>query len=394
MAKEKDYFHINETESQELLCILLSHFTSSTGAKRFQRPGTQYFLDVTYDKNGNISKIRPSNDCPLAELEEIERKIQHTLLTDHGTIVSQSICFCHTKITGYFRYKDLFQILPLPGYAATTFLPISDHPFILEVSYKTSLDPFVDSTRKIEMVVICTRLLNLLVDQAISSGRWYAQSKWVFNTKDPSTVTEWATLGYFDPTLKETMENFSSVDGLSPIEKVPYLAYYYLGYPPERSSEPLSLPDNLEQSIDKVFALDKLSRDKFFMACSWYAQYQHILKESHSSAFIALVTALECLAQEKKKGDTCHSCGQPVYRVTQQFRDFLKKYFPLIEHFPNEEKTLYQIRSGLTHGMNLLQADLEPWKLLFDAKKQEQDLLQRNLYYIVGIAIFNWLNSV
>ncbi len=92
--------------------------------------------------------------------------------------------------------------------------------------------------------------------------------------------------------------------------------------------------------------------------------------------------------------DICASCGQPRYRVTKHFQDFLKKYFPYIDQFPKEKKTLYQVRSQLAHGMDLLQADLEPWKFLFDAKVQEQNNLQRNLYFIVGIAIYNWLHTV
>ncbi len=326
---------------QELLCVLLGHFTSGTGARRFQRPGTQHFLEVSYDEDGNIHKIQQSDDFPLAELEEIERKIQDTLLTDHGTKVGQMICLCSAKVTGYFRYKDLFQILPLPGYVAPPIFPVTEHPFILEVSYNTSLDPFVDSTRKIEKIVTYARLLNLLVDQAISSPHWYQQSAWVFNTKASSRESEWASLGYLDMTLKDTMDTFSLVNGLSPIERVPYLKYYFLGPLAKQSSESLTLPDTLEQSLDKAFALDEPTRKQFSMACSWYAQYQHIVKESHSSAFIALVTAIECLAQEKEKCDTCQqpllendedicqSCGQPRYRVTKHFQDFLKNISPL-----------------------------------------------------------------
>ncbi|HWS85200.1 MAG TPA: hypothetical protein VN207_13175 [Ktedonobacteraceae bacterium] len=311
---EKDYFHKSEVEPQELFCILLNHFSHAEGMK-FQKPGTQHSLEITSDEAGNIKRIRLSKNFPSSELEEIEKKIQDTLLTEHGMNICQTICFCHTKITGYFKYKDLFQILPLPNYTAPSFPPITDHPFILEFSYKASLDPFVDSTRKIEKVVTYTRVLNLLVDQAILSGRGYSQSKWVFNTKDPSTVTEWASLGYVDPTLKETMETFSAVDGLRPIVQVPSLKYYHLGYPPEPSSEPLSLPDNLEQSLDKAFGLDQSTRSKFFMACSWYAQYHPIVEASHSSAFIALVTALECLAQEE---EVCTGCHQPLLEVVKK----------------------------------------------------------------------------
>ena len=69
-------------------------------------------------------------------------------------------------------------------------------------------------------------------------------------------------------------------------------------------------------------------------------------------------------------------------------------YFPFIDQFPKEKKTLYQVRSQLAHGSDLLQADLEPWSFLLDVKRQEQSRLQENLSYIVRVAIYVWLLSV
>ena len=401
-----DYFHVNEVEPQELLRVFLEHFSSSQGLFRFQRLNTQHFLDVTCDEIGNIKSIQPSKDFPKDEFEEIEKKIQDTLLAKLGTKVSQIICFCDTKITGYFRYKDLFQILPLPDDAAKpTNIGLANYPFILEVAYEPCPSPMIDNSRKREKAVIYTRLLNLLSDQAISAGSRYTQFGWALRTENPGTmVSEWSQLGYIYPGLKGTMDDFSSVEGLSPIERVSYQTYYTAI--PVRSLNPITLPDSLEQSLDKAFMLDRATWRKFFMACSWYAQYLHTREESHSSAFIALVTALECLAQEKdvcqtcnqpileNEEDICPSCGQPRYRVTKHFQDFLKKYVPFIDQFPKERKTLYQVRSQLAHGMDLLQADLVPWKFFLDAKWQEQDNFQRNLYFIVGIAIYNWLHTL
>ncbi len=403
---KKDYFHVNEVEPWELLHVLLEHFSHAQGLYRFQRPNTQHFLDVTCDEIGNIKSIQPSKDFPEDELEEIEKKIQDTLLAKLGTKVSQIICFCDTKIIGYFRYKDLFQILPLPDDAAKpNNIGLAYYPFILEVTYEPCPSPMIENSRKRAKAVIYTRLLNLLSDQVISTGSRYTQFGWVLKTENPATmVSEWSQLGYTYPGLKGTMDDFSSVEGLSPIERVSYQTYYT--NTPARSLNPLTLPDNLEQSLDKAFMLDGATWRKFFMACSWYAQYRHTWEESYSSAFIALVTALECLAQEKEvcptcnqpilenEEDTCPSCGQPRYHVTRHFQDFLKKYFPFIDQFPKERKTLYQVRSHLAHGMDLLQADLEPWKLFLDVKVQEQDILQRNLYFIVGIAIYNWLHTI
>jgi L-amino acid N-acyltransferase YncA len=179
----------------------------------------------------------------------------------------------------------------------------------------------------------------------------------------------------------------------------------YLNAPFGTSGEPLKLPDDLEQSLDTIFALDEDYKRKFFIACSWYAQYRHTWEESHSSGFIALVTALECLAQEKEvcltcnqpfldnEEDICQSCGQPRYRVQRHFEDFLKECFPAIDQFPKERKILYQVRSHLAHGADLLRVDLEPWNPMLNPKVDEQDQLQRNLYLIAGIAMYNWLHT-
>ncbi len=90
----------------------------------------------------------------------------------------------------------------------------------------------------------------------------------------------------------------------------------------------------------------------------------------------------------------CSSCNQPRYRITKHFQEFLKTNVPNIDQYPKEKKTIYQIRSQLAHGMDLLQADLEPWNFTMDAKQDEQRQLQDNLYYITRIAICNWLNKI
>lgn len=322
------------------------------------------------------------------------------------TKVSQLIAFCNAQVTGHFRYKDLFQILPMPDDAPKSipFLP-SSYPFILEVSYQSCPNQFIESARQREKAVIYTRLLNLFSNQGISPSPLVAQDGWVIKTEDLSNITsEWKQLGYAYAGLKGSMNNFSTVENINPLEKTSFLTYYF--EPLTKPHIPLTLPETLELTLDKAFALDKSTWKKFFMACSWYAQYQKTWAVSHSSAFIALVTAIECLAQEKEECDVCKqpilendedicsSCGQPRYRVTKHFRDFLKAYFPLFDSFPREIKMLYQVRSQLAHGGDLLQADLEPWKFFLDVKKHEQYHLQRILSYIVGITIFVWLLKV
>src|SRR5260370_6029610 len=405
---QKDYFHIKDIEPQELMQLLLGHFGHGTNVKklvhRFYHSATQHYLEVTFDENGATKGVVLSKDFPHAELEEIAEKIQDALLTKHAKRVIQIIGFCSDKVTGYFKYKDLFQILPISAKMQQTNVGLVDYPFILEVAYDSSPIATIDNMRRMRKATVYIRLLNLLANRRIFSRPRYAQFAWVLNMDDTSNIhSTWRQLEYVYTGLRGPGEDFSPVDHLPPIERVPFQTYYTS--PIMRTFWSLTFPDDIEQSLEKALMLDKDSWNKFFMACTWYARYTDTLRESNSSAFIALVTALECLAQKKEvcltcnqpllenDEDTCSVCGQPRYRVTKHFQDFLKKHFPAIDSFPNEKRTLYQVRSQLAHGMDLLQADLEPWNFFIDAKMQNQDPLQRNLHFIAGIAMYNCLHS-
>jgi hypothetical protein len=247
----KDYFHLSKVKSQDLFCLLLEHFSHAEGTK-FQRPDTQHSLEMISDEAGNIERIQLSKGFPLSELEEIEKKIQDCLLTEHEAKVCQLIAFCDAEVTGYFRYRDLFQILPMPDDAPkpTPFIP-PNYPFILEVSYQSCPIWTIESARQKEKAVIYTRLLNLLSNQGISQNPLVSQSGWVIETEDPSNITsEWKQLGYAY-TLKEPMDGFSSVANISPIERASFTEYYtaeILAAP----RAPLTLSDILDQSLDRA----------------------------------------------------------------------------------------------------------------------------------------------
>jgi hypothetical protein len=156
------------------------------------------------------------------------------------------------------------------------------------------------------------------------------------------------------------------------------------------NSSSLELPDNLEESFDLAFSLSSQDWEKFFMDCSWYYQAIDIWQKFNSSAFIALVSAIECLVP--KGQEICSFCGQPKYRVTKRFKDFLEKHVPfLATEFHEEKKFIYQVRSDLSHGLDLLIQDMKPWTFMLNPRAQKQDILQRNLYFITRVAIYNWL---
>ena len=386
-------FKLQEVDSQELTSALLHYFGQSQGVgeltHKYQKKDSTHHLIVKFNRDGKISQVELSEKFPKEELKQLNHALNENLLKNQKEEIGQTIGFSHDKVGGYFKYKDLFQILPVPPDAPKAGVMVADNPFLLQFKYISSPDMMIDNSRRRQKAYIYTRLLNLLLNRHIKLEFRYGHFAWVMNTHTPQHWTsEWRQLGYGYEGYGGKVDDYTSLSEFKHLETVPYQNYYLA--PLASYSGDLKLPDNLEASLDKAFNLNKSDWNKLYMAISWYGQNEYLWQESTSSAFIALVTALECLLEETDKS-RCECCGQPIYTVTKRFREFLKRYVPFIDQYPKERDVIYTIRSNISHGRELLIQDLEPWGFLISAKKEEQDAIHRNLYFIVGIAIYNWL---
>lgn len=154
------------------------------------------------------------------------------------------------------------------------------------------------------------------------------------------------------------------------------------------------MPTIASHLLDKISLLNATDLERFNRSAVWFNMSHDVYSRSSSSSFNALATSIECLLPENTS--TCTCCGQPVYQITKKFLDFLKTYAQ-----PNPElqmeieqlyKKYYPLRSNLTHGSALLDADLRPWAFMSE-KSQEEYLIRLALHNTVRIAIINWLNQ-
>lgn len=299
-------------------------------------------------------------------------------------------------------------MIPIPDIAPKPEVMVAFHPFLLQFSYISCPYTSIDDMRRSEKSTVYIRLLNLFSNVRINSGSRYARFSWIMNTDDPNNLTsEWRREGYIYKGFSRKIDQYTPIDKFQLIKQIPHQEYYNYYYfrLPILTSKPLKFPDNLEESFDLALSLNRQDWKKFFMACSWYYQAEAIERESSSSSFIALVNAIECLTEKPERctecGQTitegiekCKFCSQLKYRVTKKFKEFLEKYVPFLEkQFPKEKKLLYEVRSKLSHGLNLLIRDLNPWYFIMSVQIEEQDDLQRNLNFITRTAIYNWLRN-
>ena len=340
-------------------------------------------------KRGNITKINPSKGFPDRELNRIESKIKEILIDNQNPKVGEKVVFAPQRIEGYFRYKDLFQIIPVPATAPKPKVMVADHPSVFQFSYISCPDMMTELARQNEKLTIYIRLLNLFLNVGITSGSRYTRFFWAIEGEPNNFTSEWKQEGYIYKSYPRKKDKYTAIEDFQPVRCIHYKDYY--SRPSFITSNPLEFPDNLENSFNLALNLNSTNWKKFFMACSWYYQARNFCNESDSSGFLALVNAIECLVDEERI-ETCESCGQPKYSLTKRFKKFLKKYVPFSQkQFPKEIMLIYGIRSELSHGIDLLMRDLQPWHFAVNTRAEEQDNLRRNLFFITRIAIYNWL---
>ncbi|MBI4098200.1 MAG: hypothetical protein HY426_04145 [Candidatus Levybacteria bacterium] len=404
MRKVEEYLHLHEVDHWELMNLFLHHFSHAQNPVpffyKYQANGSPDNLEVTASENGQIIKVQFSDGFPEAQLLQIEQKIKDTLLTTESSI-GADILFCPERVTGYFRYKELFQIFPVPEGSPMPNVGFRDYPFLIQFTYKKSSNMTVDYSRRREKAAIYTRLLNLLCNQKIRLIRNNAQSYWTFDVDETTgkMTSSYRQEGYTFEGLSLIESNFTDTSKTEVMGRAPFQKYYTS---PGTSSDPLKLPDNIERSLDRIFSLSEQDHERFFRACTWYEKGQDIWQDSASSSFVALVSAIETLIGEQTKCESCNqdvpegllvcdTCKQPRYQVTKHFKEFLVKHVSDLNTMPKEAAILYSTRSNLAHGVKLLQQDLKPWSFTMNPIKDDEGRMQRNLFYITSIAIYNWL---
>ncbi len=386
-SKVAEALHINDVKSSELLTVFLSFFKQARGlTDSVIRYGEASYIDVEFDPSG---KIKGLVSCLTNnEIGVLSEKIKNSLIANQRQAVAQTVCFATSRaVRGTYRYKDVFQIVPIPSTAPHAPAIIADHPLLLQFSYVNSPHPTVNSKRRVEKTAKLTRLLGVVCRPPVFSEPRYARFFW--NTSfDPKITAKWLQQGYGYEGFAPELSEFSDFPTSRRIRQYPSTEYYSDRFMTEDYE--FALPNIMDEYLDKVFSLGAEDERRFAIASSWIAQVPALWMESSSAAFVAVVSAAEALLGPK--GETCAACGQPKFGISKAFKAFLEEYVPDIRsRYPLELKQIYRIRSGLAHGAGLLLADLEYWNFYGDLRHASEDIMQRNTHNIGAEALRNWV---
>lgn len=382
-------FHIGEVDESELHQVLLAHFGRSeyisADTQHFHSDTSDRILDLKYSTKHKI--LACTTNLNKQEIQELKSRVEHDLIENQSESVGQVICFSHDKITGFFRYKDVFQLIPADPDFADTPYSFGDHPVILQFRYSKSSNSFFSHMRRTAKAMTFVRFLSVVTKSPIFMQPKNTRFFWAVEPQDGGTVSKWMQTGYAPPAgFSVHLEEYSDTVGMAPIPLVSANEYYGQGF--SRSTQEFSLPDNIDFVLGGIFALPPDKFEKFRIASTWLAMVGEIAQASSSAGYVAIVASLESLLD--KASETCETCGQPKFSVTKRIKEFLKKYVPGLDQHPKELDRIYRTRSDLAHGLNLLLGDLET-PYLSNKQSQSEFMLQISTAQIARVAVLNWL---
>ncbi len=160
------------------------------------------------------------------------------------------------------------------------------------------------------------------------------------------------------------------------------------------------ISDFMDQALEIYYTLPKDILLIFRKACYLFYCGVELRSSNLSFSFASFVSAVETLmSSETKSPEHCDKCGQPIYRLSSRFRDFIinfgygGKTSGEAKKFINK---LYGYRSKILHAGQLLLGDMF-WHSFEeennDVKKWEESFLHKDLLGVTRICLINWLVS-
>jgi hypothetical protein len=353
-------WRVSEVDLVELEHALAFHFGSSST----EDIRTTYYhrdlpaLEIVYNRSGELRSITPKEAFTNNDFTVVTSFVERSLAVDCGSICGRSVIYCNMPLFGFYKFHDEFQVIPVPEHAPRPDARLAPHPAILEIAIKDGGDINLNILRKDRQVREISRLLALLVHNILRPDITRGMA-WVSVPSRSARGSELGSLGYNFDGHSEILQNLTDTSCLQPLKTMDSVSYYerVAGVYP---SEDLVIPDNLTASLERIRDLDGVSRGKILRAAYWVSASGAIWAASRSSAYVALVSALESLL-EKQRSEPCPSCGKPEGDgPTAQFGSLVEEYLPG-ELEKRTRTTFYSTRSSIAHGSRLLLGDLFGW---------------------------------
>jgi|GEM_PF-6226436 hypothetical protein len=381
----------NDIDLEEIIHVLLSIFGSASyhGSTTIFFPGRNYdkrIIQIQISKKNKITLV-PTHRCDSKTLQRIKEKIKTDIYSYEVKIGRDILFSSYIPLYGYFRYRDVFQIIPVPPQAPKPeYIAHGPHPILLEFAYKKSNDGGINTYRIKKASYEIAWILNLLLNTDISNREYRVNTQWVRCEGEP--ISRLCNTEYVFEDIDWVIDKFSDVSDLKEIKFIEPTKYYGRG---QDVSKGIRAPTIINELLDIVFSLDREKYNHLMTACKFLSLSNKLWESSQSMAYLAAISAIESIPKESDNFIICSECRKPKNGPTKQFKDFLEKYGPKLSSTNITKKKLYDLRSEIVHRGFLFESDSNPWSFFGSPEERKQESDGIALRRIVQIALIRWL---
>lgn len=330
-------------------------------------------------------------------------------------IYRREIIFSYVPLKGYFRFKDIFQLLPSDAFLPKVPPLINHHPVIIEISYNKPDTEYIhldksmgiknpiesDMTDMIHGITKRDEIIRLLTVFTNYPFFVYKFEQAWFQPFNGGGFDQsvWGQKGYRCSEFNNNIEHFST-DGHQTIEIKDFQNYYR--WNPDNT---ISFPENLDHLFEKYYSLTDEEKKSFDSSCVLFCNGLDLQFEMNSLSFAALISAIETLIDyESEPTETCSDCnsiikspfkcdkcGNYYWGVRAKFRKFLHDYGSNDPEFRKYANKIYDQRSSILHKGKLLLRDLFKHSMSKFDEVSDEGLELRHLVVVTRICLINWL---
>ncbi len=362
------------------------------------------------------------------------------MITPRNAEIRRSPLVCSRSVKKFFRYKDLFQLVPP---ADTDPEPANFHDFGCTLEYavdmavgdresdiwahdcrdrdrfnelrrkvrKPSADTWLESDenhrRRLRQPAIAheiCRLLSLLTNYTFQEAKQIG-NVWVIDDSkgngDPNAwtarhVNRWYPSLRFGPNSAFTELSSPAINRVEPEE------YYSRQFDPDLEQHVVEIPTDIEDRIDSYLQLPPPNRIAMARSMEHLGLAKEMWGLSRSLSLVAAVFAVEALnkiddpkpevcpkCNNLVSSERCEKCHAPKFGLRQRFRQFVNEYSQSGFDLPID---VFDTRSAIAHGGQFLRLDEFDSQFTAGGKDNQQHL-EYGVTQGVRFVLLNWLAS-
>lgn len=326
--------------------------------------------------------------------------------------IYKTIIFTKTQLKSYFKYENEFQIYPVDD----KYLETKKHrhyPIFLEfklneedkIKPQFSIEEFEKQIS--ETATIQTKqdkiinLLNLFSTYTFfkykTEGNWVLPVTTKMSKEEISEIdgSEFLFNHFFHKGINLDIIEFTEVSNqYKPIRVIEYSEYYQNepNYDYDQKKE-ITLPNNIIMGLRAYYSLSTEEKRIIDSAIKYSCLSMELMEDKTTLGILSAFTSIETVMNfyyKDYKPEQCKECGQPRYKISKRYLDFLLDFIGNGDGFKKKFNNLYSLRSKIVHTGFSFSTELF-WNELTEKEQNAELVTILEIVMLSKLSVINYL---